>query len=64
LIDAILKVPQFSYSIKVLTNIITAEANIYKVELENIFNCRFITIIEHKCKPCVIINNFDFARNS
>jgi hypothetical protein len=47
----------------VLANITTAEANIYKAELENIFNRRFVTIVEHECKPCTIVNNSNSARN-
>jgi hypothetical protein len=49
--------------IKVLTNITTAEANIYRAELENIFNGRSVTIVEHKCKPCAIVNDSDSAGN-
>ncbi len=40
-----------------------AEANIYKAELENIFNCRFVIIVEHECKLCTIVNNPDSAGN-
>jgi hypothetical protein len=57
------KVSRFSYFIKVLANSTTAEANIYKAKLENIFNCGFVTIVKHECKPCTIINNSDSAGN-
>jgi hypothetical protein len=57
------KVLWFSYFIKVLANTTTAEANIYKAELENIFNCGFVTIVKHEYKSCAIVNNPDSDRN-
>jgi 2,3-bisphosphoglycerate-independent phosphoglycerate mutase len=41
----------------VLANTTMAEANIYKAELENIFNHRFVMIVEHECKSCAIVND-------
>jgi hypothetical protein len=47
----------------VLANTITAEANIYKAKLENIFNYVFATIVKHECKPCTIVNDSNSTRN-
>jgi hypothetical protein len=57
------KVSQFSYFIEMPANTTTAEANIYKAELENIFNHGFVMIVEHECRLCAIVNNSDSAGN-
>ncbi len=53
------KVPSFSYSIEVLANTSTAEASIYRAELENIFNNGCVQIVPHPVKPCALINDPD-----
>jgi hypothetical protein len=59
----LLKVLRFSYFIEVLANTITAEANIYKAKLKNIFNYRSVMIVKHECKQCAIVNDPNSARN-
>ena len=53
------KVPMFSYLIEVLANTLTAEASVYRAELENIFNNGLVWIEPHSVKLCALINNPD-----
>ena len=53
------KVLTFSYLIEVLANTSTAEASVYRAELENIFNNGSVRIEPHSVKPCALINDPD-----